>query len=87
MERDTQRAYNATATLAAHALKALGGAAPPYGPPAQFPATAGAFRGMALADARVLGTFYTLPPRPGLAADAELVLRRADIAAHVGFRE
>jgi hypothetical protein len=87
MERDTRRAFNASATVAAHALYSLGGPAPPFGPPLQFPATADAFRGMALADARVLGNFYALPPHPGLAADAELALRRADIAAHMGFRE
>lgn len=86
LERDTRRAYNASATVAAHALIALGGA-PPFGPPVQFPATAGEFRGMALAQARVLGTFYALPLHPGLAADVELALRRADIASHIGFRE
>lgn len=88
-QRDAQRTLNASATATAHALRPLGGPAPPFGPPAQFPATAGAFRGMSLAEARALGTFYGLPPptpAAGGGAAEELALRRANIAVHIGFR-
>lgn len=87
MQRDARRAFNATATVAAHALKALGGPVPPFGLPAQFPATAGAFRGMSLAEARSLSNFYALPPRAAGGGADELALRRADVALHIGFRE
>lgn len=86
MQRSVRRAFNASATVAAHALNALSGPVPPFGLPVQFPATAGAFRRMPLAEARALSSFYALPPHAAGAAD-ELTLRRADIALHVGFRE
>lgn len=88
MQRDTQRALNASATVAAHSLLPLSGPYPPFGLPLLFPTTAGAFRAMLLADARTLCAFYALPyPPAGDAHVDELGLRRAALAKHVGFRE
>jgi hypothetical protein len=87
MQQGVRRAFNASATVAAHALKALGGPVPPFLLPVHFPATAGAFRSMTLAEARALSSFYALPQRAAAGGADELALRRADIAVHVGFRE
>lgn len=84
MQRDARRALNSSATVAAHALKALQGPHPPFGLPPHFPDTAGAFRAMTLPEAKALSSFYALPHRAG---HDELALRSSDIAAHVGFRE